>query len=127
MADGPPSDAEKNDGEAGDEHCHGGECSKITKKIGHFGFLSLYVFSLFYFCSCVNQFSTGTRKNLPAAGICECAGQTQGMTEREAFRGFISRLPAGRYFLLISPMERVQTGCMLSRRALWSPPRMEET
>ena len=50
------SDPEEDDGEAGDKHGHGGECCKITKKIGHCGSLSFYVFILFYYCSHVNRF-----------------------------------------------------------------------
>jgi hypothetical protein len=51
------SDSKEDDGEAGDEHGHGGECSKVTKEIGHCGSLSFYVSNLFYFCSHVNGFS----------------------------------------------------------------------
>ncbi|MCJ8053685.1 hypothetical protein GB928_017635 [Shinella curvata] len=50
------SDSEEKNGEAGDEQGHGGECSKVTKKISHFGSLSFYVFILFYYCSHVNSF-----------------------------------------------------------------------
>jgi len=50
------SDAEENDGEAGDEHCHGRECGEIAKKVGHGVSLSVYVFILFHSCSHVNSF-----------------------------------------------------------------------
>jgi hypothetical protein len=60
------SDSKEDDGEAGDEHGHGGECSKVTKEIGHCGSLSFYVSILFHYCSHVNSFPqphwTGVRQ-----------------------------------------------------------------